>query len=96
MPFTASPSSSPVISKLIDPLNFLFFDKKVLTADTKAATELFISFAPLPIKWPFLIDGLNGFTVQSLMFPGGTISTCPANIKFGFLDPNLAYKFFTG
>ena len=42
------------------------------------------------------IDGLNGFTVQSLMFPGGTISRCPANIKFGFLDPNLAYKFFTG
>ena len=27
-----------------------FFDKKLLTAETKAATELFISFAPLPIK----------------------------------------------
>jgi hypothetical protein len=50
VPFTASPSSSPVINKLIDPLNLLFFDKKVLTAETKAAIELFISFAPLPIK----------------------------------------------
>jgi hypothetical protein len=68
----------------------------VLTAETKAAIELFISFAPLPIKWPFFIDGLNGFIVQSFIFPGGTISTWPANIKLGLLDPNLAYKFFTG
>ena len=75
---------------------FLFLNKKMLTADTKAATELFMSFAPLPIKWPFLRDGLNGFTVQFFMFPGGTTSTCPANIKFGVLDPNLAYRFFTG
>ena len=30
------------------------------------------------------------------IFPGGTISTWPANIKLGLLDPNLAYKFFTG
>ena len=50
VPFTASPSSSPVINKLIDPLNFLFCDKKILTAATKAAIELFMSFAPLPIK----------------------------------------------
>ena len=74
----ATPSSSPVIKRLIDPLNPLFFSTKTLIADTNAAIELFISFAPLPIKCPFLIDGLNGFTVQSLKFPAGTTSRCPA------------------
>ena len=44
----------------------------------------------------FLMDGWKGFVVQSFKFPGGTISTCPANIKFGFFVPNLAYKFLTG
>jgi hypothetical protein len=46
----------------------------MLTAETKAAIELFISFAPLPIKCPFFIEGLKGFTVQSFKFPAGTTS----------------------
>ena len=50
----------------------------MLTADTKAAIELFISFAPLPIKCPFLIEGLKGSIVKSFIFPGGTTSVCPA------------------
>ena len=68
----------------------------LLTAAIQLAIALFMSFAPLPIKWPFLTPGLNGFIVQFFKLPGGTTSTCPANIKFGFLFPNLAYKFFTG
>ena len=40
----------PLIKKLIDPLNFRFFCKNLLTAATKHAIELFISLAPLPIK----------------------------------------------
>ena len=55
-----------------------YLKRKLLTAETKAATELFISFAPLPIKWPFFIDGLNGFIVHFFIFPGGTTSTWPA------------------
>ena len=54
------------------------FSTKTLIADTNAAIELFISLAPLPIKCPFLIVGLNGFTVQSFKFPAGTTSRCPA------------------
>jgi hypothetical protein len=46
----------------------------LLTAETNAAIELFISLAPLPIKCPFLTEGLNGFTVQSFKFPAGTTS----------------------
>ena len=46
----ASPSSSPVIKRLIEPLKLLLLFKKILTAETKAATEPYISFAPLPIK----------------------------------------------
>ena len=74
VPFIATPSSSPVIKRLIEPLNCLPFEMKLLTAETKAATELFISFAPLPIKKPFFIEGLKGFTVQSFKFPAGTTS----------------------
>ena len=95
VPFIATPSSSPVINKLIEPLGF-FSDIYLLTAETKAAIELFISFAPLPIKWPFLIAGLKGLIVQSLIFPGGTTSKWPAKQRLGLFVPNLAYKFFTG
>ena len=47
--FTSIPS--PLIGKLSPEFEFyLLSDKKLLTAETKAAIELFISFAPLPIK----------------------------------------------
>ena len=42
------------------------------------AIELFISFAPLPIKCPFFIEGLKGLIVQFFISPGGTTSKCPA------------------
>ena len=74
VPLIAIPSSSPVIRRLIDPSNFLFILEKLLTAVTNAAIELFISFAPLPIRYPFLTAGLNGLTVQSFKLPGGTTS----------------------
>ena len=74
VPLIAIPSSSPVISKLIEPLNFLFLALNLLTAATKQAIEAYISLAPLPINLLFLTVGLNGFTLQSLMFPGGTTS----------------------
>ena len=45
-----------------------------VSAETNAAIELFISLAPLRIKYPFLIKGLNGFTVHSFKFPAGTTS----------------------
>jgi len=44
----AIPSSSPVINKLIEPLNFLLLN--LLTAATKQATDAFMSLAPRPIK----------------------------------------------
>ena len=50
VPLIATPSSSPVIKKLIDPLKFLFSFKKILTADVKHAIELFMSLAPLPSR----------------------------------------------
>ena len=31
-------------------------------------------FSNSSIKYPFFTDGLNGFTVQFFIFPGGTIS----------------------
>ena len=74
VPLIAAPSSSPVIKRLIEPLNFLLFSTKLLTAETNAAIELFMSLAPLPIRYPFFIEGLNGFTVQSFIFPAGTTS----------------------
>ena len=74
VPLIAIPSSSPVIKRLIDPSNFLLSLEKLLTAVTNAAIELFISFAPLPIRYPFLTAGLNGLTVQSFKLPGGTTS----------------------
>ena len=55
-----------------------------------------MSLAPLPIRWFFLIAGLKGLIVQSFIFPGGTTSKWPANIKFGWELPNLAYRFLTG
>ena len=36
----ASPSSSPVINKLIDPLNFLFSDKKTTLIDADVDREI--------------------------------------------------------
>ena len=36
--------------QIIDPLKFFLFFKNLFTAETKQAIELFISFAPLPIK----------------------------------------------
>ena len=74
VPLIAIPSSSPVINKLIEPLNFLFFFLNLLTAATKQAIEAYISLAPRPINLLFLTAGLNGSTLQSPMFPGGTTS----------------------
>ncbi len=62
----------------MEPPNFLFSSEKLLTAVTNAAIELFMSFAPLPIKYPFLTAGLKGLTVQSFKLPGGTTSKWPA------------------
>ena len=93
MPFIASPSSSPVINKLIDPFNLL--DSILLTAAIKQAIEDFISLAPLPTKNLFIILGLNGSVFQFFKFPGGTTSVCPAKQKLGLDLPNLAYKFLT-
>ena len=50
VPLIARASSSPVIRKLIEPLNFFLFFKNLSTADIKQAMELFMSLAPLPIK----------------------------------------------
>ena len=74
----AIPSSSPVIKRLIEPLNFLFLLAKSLTAAIKDATDDFMSLAPLPINLPFLIVGLKGLEDQFFKLPGGTTSTCPA------------------
>ena len=41
---------------------------------TKQAIEAFISLEPLPISLLFLTVGLNGFTLHSFIFPGGTTS----------------------
>jgi hypothetical protein len=78
VPLIATPSSSPVINKLIEPLNFLFLALNLLIAATKQAIDDFISFAPRPINLLFLTVGLNGFVLQSFMFPGGTTSVWPA------------------
>ena len=75
---TVTPVDAGIMKFLGKKLKKLGFNTKILTAETKAAIELFMSFAPLPIKCPFLIEGLKGFTVQSFKFPAGTTSKWPA------------------
>ena len=86
-------SSSPVINRLIDPLNFGLTFLNWLKAAIKQAIDPFISLAPRPINLLFFTVPENGFTDQDFKSPTGTTSVCPAKQKLGDDVPSFAYKF---
>ena len=86
-------SSSAEIIIEIDPLNF-FFLTKLLTALIQQAIPPFISWDPLPFKYPFLTTPLNGGIFQLLRF--ATTSVCPKKFICRFELPYFAYKFKAG
>ena len=75
--------------------NSLFSFKNSIADEIKVAIDDFISTAPLPQSWLFIISPENGPKDQSSELPSGTTSTCPAKHKFGDFFPYLAYKFTT-
>ena len=88
VPFIATPSSSPVIIKDIEPLNsFEHSSKYLLTAEIKELIDPFISAAPLPIIiLPSFLPS-NGGLVHESSSTTGTTSVCPANDKHGLFLP---------
>ncbi len=64
------------------------------TAAMKAATALFMSFAPRPTSWPSMTCASNGPAVQPS--PAGTTSRWPAKPKCGEPDPRIATMFSVG
>ena len=82
VPFIPTPSSSPVIRKLIEPGFFLPSDSSNRryrsTATTNAPMAPFISTAPRPCKKPFCTTASKGGCCQSLGSPTGTTSVWPA------------------
>ena len=91
VPLTAGPSSSPVISRLIDPHTVPAAMARD-AASTNAPTAHFMSVAPRPYSTSSIISAPNGSTDQESGLPSGTTSVCPAKQKFGASVPNRAYR----
>ena len=96
VPLTATPSSSPVISRLTEPAGVRPASSSRATAATKAATAPFMSAAPRPYSLPFRTSPPKGSTDHAFRSPGGTTSVCPAKQKFLPDVPRRAYRFSTG
>ena len=81
VPLTAGPSSSPVMRKLIEPLNAPLAMKRKAAA-TEAATPPFMSQAPRP-QSPVGDFGRERIEAPARRSPGGTTSVWPAKARFG-------------
>ena len=81
VPSVAGPSSSPVISRLIEPC--IGPARWRATAATKAAMAPFMSQAPRPYSTPSRISPPNGAACVQLASPAGTTSVWPAKQKCG-------------
>jgi hypothetical protein len=91
VPLIEGPSSSPVISRLMEPsLPPAGPARSRATAATKAAMAPFMSVAPRPNKTPSITSPANGSTLQPWRSPTGTTSVWPAKQKCGGRSPSRA------
>src|SRR5690606_38891498 len=96
VPLIDGPSSSPVISRLIEPpVRPPFSSRYWAAAAAKQATAPFMSTAPRPHRRPSRSAAENGGCVQAASSPGGTTSTCPAKQKCGRPSPMRANRLST-
>ena len=95
VPSTASPSSSDVSSTAIEPRCGAERAARRSAAVIMAATDVFMSAAPRPWRWPSRSVGVNGSLVQRSSGPGGTTSTWPAKQTSGAPRPRRAHRLET-
>ena len=81
VPSRAGPSSSLVSKNAMSMLGCGVCAKNSSQATTMAASEVFMSLAPRPNKWPSRCVGTKGSLVQAARSPVGTTSVWPANTK---------------
>jgi hypothetical protein len=95
VPSTASPSSSLVSRKPIEPAVCGQAAKNRSTATTMAASAPFMSAAPRPINSPSRSSAANGSQLQAPRSPTGTTSVWPANTNSGPVAPRRAHRLST-
>ena len=95
VPLIAAASSSPVISRLIEPGGGPSLAMSRATAAAKAAIAPFMSAAPRPNSRPSTIRAANGSCDQAARSPTGTTSVWPAKQKLGAAVPSRAYRLST-
>ena len=84
VPLTATPSSSPVINRLIEPAKPVpRAARNRSAAAMKAAIAPFMSTAPRPHNSPSRRLAANGSNDQPSTGPVGTTSVCPAKHRLG-------------
>ena len=90
VPFTAGPSSSPVIRKEIEPREVPWRATWARAAATAAAMPPFMSQAPRPCTIPSATVPAKGGKRQAAASPGGTTSVWPAKAMWGVPVPMRA------